>query len=817
MNRYPLFVAVVAIAVCMLAGPASAQVPISFNWSEQINLAHDSAAIPLGTGALAWVVWDVDGSGLDDWDPSKPLPDGDVILQDQYSAPLEFAFNDFLPGNIVGNWTVNDGEAWQADGELLYLLVWAPDTITSSGLDEWGVTSEIAVNYNGSWPNTPPIEHDIVGGGPITTVPVIWVDWRNVAGPWDGSPTNPYQTIQDGIDAAPDGSIVMVRSGTYTGAENKELDFGGKAIIVRAQQGAPDTTIDCEGAGRGFYFHTGEGNASVVDGFTITGGVETVGGGIYCDASSPTIANCILSANAADGGGAITLFLSSARVTNCLLFSNIAGGGGGIYCHESSPDITHCTLSANSATSDGGGGICCYSSTATITDCILWGNSAASGHEIALTNSDFPSTLTVRYSDVEGGGGGAYVDAGCVLDLDGSDIDLDPLFVSGPVHNYYLSQIAAGQGVNSPCIDAGSNTAANLGLDELTTRTDGVGDAGTVDMGFHTIYPLWITDVWYDMTGTAPAAITQADVHVTFSSKAGVSYDLEGADGAEYNDSLTWTTVTTGVAAGASTTLLDDLLTNPVPLTTGLPNPVANGKGFRFYRVKVTGTSVVSRQTVGVFQMTVTPSGVVSTYFVSTPLVPDVDHDSVAQVFGEKIAGVEHRQMPRNNFMVSDLDEPSQLLNRMRNAAGTYAVLAGSAFNIEAGRCYQLSLGAGPNVSYALRLTGYVSETPVAVNLDKPIASVVSQWFAYSMPRTVKLSQLGLPAVVTPWQAANRVKVLWHGDFTYTLYRYQGGAWLPSDPDVVPGTGLILTNQGPSNKAYTLIEATWYFQPPNSW
>ena len=91
------------------------------------------------------------------------------------------------------------------------------------------------------------------------------------------------------------------------------------------------------------------------------------------------------------------------------------------------------------------------------------------------------------------------------------------------------------------------------------------------------------------------------------------------------------------------------------------------------------------------------------------------------------------------------------------------------------------------------------------------------QWFAYSMPRTVTLSQLGLPTVVTPWQAANRVKVLWHGDFTYTLYRYQGGVWLPSDPTLVPGTGLILTNQGPANKVYTLTEATWYFRPPNNW
>jgi hypothetical protein len=61
----------------------------------------------------------------------------------------------------------------------------------------------------------------------------------------------------------------------------------------------------------------------------------------------------------------------------------------------------------------------------------------------------------------------------------------DPLFVTGPEGDYYLSQIAAGEGVNSPCVDAGSDTAADLGMDQCTTRTDDVNDVGIVDMGYH--------------------------------------------------------------------------------------------------------------------------------------------------------------------------------------------------------------------------------------------------------------------------------------------------------------------------------------------
>ena len=60
--------------------------------------------------------------------------------------------------------------------------------------------------------------------------------------------------------------------------------------------------------------------------------------------------------------------------------------------------------------------------------------------------------------------------------------------MKGPLGEYYLSCRAAGQTADSPCIDAGSDTAKSLGLDKSTTRTDHVPDAGTVDMGYH--YPL---------------------------------------------------------------------------------------------------------------------------------------------------------------------------------------------------------------------------------------------------------------------------------------------------------------------------------------
>ena len=64
----------------------------------------------------------------------------------------------------------------------------------------------------------------------------------------------------------------------------------------------------------------------------------------------------------------------------------------------------------------------------------------------------------------------------------------DPLFASLASErngHYYLSQPVAGQVSQSPCIDAGSHTAAKEGLSNRSTRIDKAGDTGIVDMGYH--------------------------------------------------------------------------------------------------------------------------------------------------------------------------------------------------------------------------------------------------------------------------------------------------------------------------------------------
>ena len=217
----------------------------------------------------------------------------------------------------------------------------------------------------------------------------IYVDGTNGDDSRDGeSWATAVKTIQRGIDLAQNGFVVLVANGTYTGTGNKDLDFNGKAMHLNSVGGAANCIIDCENSGRGFYFHSGETNNAIVEGFTIQNGSVGYdgGGGVCCLGSSPTITNCTFSGNLVFGsGGAVACYNSSSpTITNCTFSGNLGGaltapgagvGGGAVYCSSSSPTITNCTITGNAA--GDGGGVCCYSSSPTFTNCTISGNTTA--------------------------------------------------------------------------------------------------------------------------------------------------------------------------------------------------------------------------------------------------------------------------------------------------------------------------------------------------------------------------------------------------------------------------------------------------------
>jgi hypothetical protein len=295
---------------------------------------------------------------------------------------------------------------------------------------------------------------------------------------------------------------------------------------------------------RGFYFHGREDSSSVVEGFTITNGFrhgyggEACGGAVLCVTSSPTIRGDIIIGNTAGGygggihcdsdsrpsivrstitgnaacggGGGIMCFVhSDAYVEDCVISENSAASGGGIGCYHycyvaversvitgnvassgggitadwASVWISGSTITGNRA-SDHGGGIVCSRGSGGIANSILWSDSAETGSEIYLIGSApyFTTDLWVEYSDVQGGSSAVYVGGASILCWEAGNIDSDPLFVAGPHGGYYLSQTAAGQQEDSPCVDAGDPQSS---VPDGTTRTDEVPDSLPVDMGYH--------------------------------------------------------------------------------------------------------------------------------------------------------------------------------------------------------------------------------------------------------------------------------------------------------------------------------------------
>jgi len=303
-----------------------------------------------------------------------------------------------------------------------------------------------------------------------------------------------FSTIQAGIDDANDGDTVLVADGVYTGDGNRDIEFHGKAITVKSENGAENCIIDCNGTEddphRGFYFFlSGEDANSAIIGFTITNGRAPrecdprppwpcgyLGGGIRCDGSSPTISQCRITGNWAEFGGGIEcgggspiisectitgnhaegqgggmyIWVSNPIISNCTFSDNsVEGEGGAVYTSLSNPLLTNCTFVGNSAGLSGGGSIYSRSKgNPALRHCVLWGSAP---QEIYVY--DESSSVTANYCDIEGGWAGE------------GNIDADPCFADTDNGDYHLksqggrwepaTQAWIIDDVTSPCVDAG--------------------------------------------------------------------------------------------------------------------------------------------------------------------------------------------------------------------------------------------------------------------------------------------------------------------------------------------------------------------------
>ena len=214
-------------------------------------------------------------------------------------------------------------------------------------------------------------------------------------------------TIQAGIDAVASGDTVLVSPGTY--AEN--LTISGKGITLRSEAGPSTTIVDGGAAGPVLTITTGDGNESLVEGFTLQNGHSSDGAGIVIREASPHIrSNVIRDNHAGYWGGGIYVYFASPTIEGNTIEQNTATSGGGIQLGgAATPIVRDNLIRENQATAEGGAMQLFAAGYPTITRNTIVGNTAGRGGAIVMYNlADALIAGNVIVSNTAGEGGGLY-------------------------------------------------------------------------------------------------------------------------------------------------------------------------------------------------------------------------------------------------------------------------------------------------------------------------------------------------------------------------------------------------------------------------
>lgn len=281
-----------------------------------------------------------------------------------------------------------------------------------------------------------------------------------------GSWTDAASNIQDAVNAANGGDVILVSNGVYRVPTNAVVNQGTNvvyitdAITLRGRTGNPaDVIIDGGGSNRGIYMNVTPGpgvavveNLSVTNGYSynygagmvalataanvtslvrnciISGNIVNPGanvgiyaGGIRADSSGGgyvVVENCVIRGNQVTNGlagsmrgGGITMGYSASTIGviyNCLIENNFADKGGGVFVWYPGSVISNCVIrhnSKNTANTSWGGGIQLQNGGSAY-NCLIYGNTGGTGGGIYIAPSNnVVENCTVVHNDAAQGGG----------------------------------------------------------------------------------------------------------------------------------------------------------------------------------------------------------------------------------------------------------------------------------------------------------------------------------------------------------------------------------------------------------------------------
>lgn len=219
-----------------------------------------------------------------------------------------------------------------------------------------------------------------------------------------------------------------------------------------------------DGAGISIDGSTGALNITIEDCYIHDNASSSVGGGIYNNLGVVEIKNSRIIKNTASTSAAGIYTATDegnfTKITNCVIAQG-NGSYGGVVCYEASASgayLTNCTIADNS-------GIGVYrsgSGEVFVTNCILWGN-----------DTETSGTMTITYSDVEGGAAGT------------GNVNDNPHFLATGKHEYSLAEI-------SSAVDAANSGATYYETTDLLgaprydhpdQANNGAGGVAYADMG----------------------------------------------------------------------------------------------------------------------------------------------------------------------------------------------------------------------------------------------------------------------------------------------------------------------------------------------
>ncbi|HOW73872.1 MAG TPA: right-handed parallel beta-helix repeat-containing protein [Phycisphaerae bacterium] len=372
------------------------------------------------------------------------------------------------------------------------------------------------------------------------------------------------RTVQAGLDAAVDGDQVWVAAGTYVECITLKAGaglyggFAGNETALTQRNWTANPTI-LDGNQQGSVVTSPEGATATtrINGFTITNGDASHGGGIFCSwDSSPTIANnTITGNNSTQGGGGIYSSNSSPTIANNTITRNGSYWGDGIGCSGGSPTIVNNTITANTGSSsssgddryvgvigcvsassavisnnviagNGGDGVHFFTSSGVISNNTIVGNDGCGISSVASGPAISNNIVAFNFSGIDNASGTPSLRNNCVynparanyagISPGAGDFSADPQLVAVEYGQVHLTG-------GSPCIDAGDDSIVPFGSVDVDGQTRIQG--AHVDIGAD------------EFSGTPPPPFTPTIVRVSPS-------------GHDVNDGSSWLSAKLTVQAG---------------------------------------------------------------------------------------------------------------------------------------------------------------------------------------------------------------------------------------------------------------------------